>query len=624
LRPWTLRVKLFEGKDAADLWMAEGAGGCEAGAPPAPPAHSFDEGSLVRTLSPAGDSLFDLSNTNCAASFFIAVKNSVCAAGVRVQGVALTADAQLDEDLVITKRRRLVARTGAVACATVDPQTTAAATAVRVGAAYDTPPTLAGGVGPALRRGKRGLTRPVVSWSYEGPGSAAKGSEADYRSPFLKVATPPTDFLLPVGLTGYARRTCELLLGGASVFLTGPPGSGKTHMANEVISVLRDTGLSVTACGSSGVAAALVHGTTVHSWAGFINGDADLASPLNVVLHKVIPMAAKVRMCAAMALVVDEVGTLSAALVNRLDLVLRAVRQRASPFGGLSVLFVGDFLQLAPPKGQYAFLSDVWRVVFGDRAVVLSEHWRHVRDGNLLGLLLRLRTGTHTSEDIDMLATRRSLSPPPHVLWLFCHTLDVLEKNTEELQRLPGTPVEYVAVDKAMAPYLTISKASALMDTSIKYVRVLSLRVGAMVAVPTACLAAEGVPCGLRGVVLSFSRVGAYVFPRVRFSVSCGGSKTVVVLPATAHAVALDGWSKAATRTQVPLVLSWAATIHAAQGWTLPEVAIDLSKAFAAGQALSGLSRTPTLEGLHLVGFDESKIVVDSAALAFHEGLVPY
>lgn len=175
-----------------------------------------------------------------------------------------------------------------------------------------------------------------------------------------------------------------------------------------------------------------------------------------------------------------------------------------------------------------------------------------------------------------------------------------------------------------MASYLTGSKASALLDTTVKYVRVLCLRVGAMVAVPTGCLAAQGVPCGSRGVVLSFFMVGARVFPRVCFSLASGGTKTVVVLPATAHAVALDGWSRAATRTQVPLVLAWAATIHAAQGWTLPEVAVDLSKAFAAGQALSGLSRTPTLEGLHLVGFDESKIIVDGVALAFHEGLHAY
>ena len=383
LRPWPLRVKLFQCKDTANLWSAEDAGGCAAGAPPAPPPHSFEEGSILRLVSRAGDSLYDLADTTSAASFLIAAGTSTCAAGVQVQGVALTPDAGLEDDPVVTKRPRIEVlaegpKAGAGALPPVNPLSTAAATAVEGDAG--TPPTLESGGGRAVRRGQRSMPRPVVSWSYAAPYKAADDCEDSYRSRLLKVATARNDWELGVGLTGEARRTCELLVDVAGVFLTGPPGSGKTHMVNQVISGLRDAGLNVAACGSSGVAAALVNGTTVHSWAGFVNGDADMGTPLGMVLRKVIPMAAKVRMCAAMALVVDEIGTLSAALLTRLDLVLRAVRRSASPFGGLRVLFVGDFLQLAPPKGQYAFCSDVWRAVFGDRAVVLTTHWRHVRD----------------------------------------------------------------------------------------------------------------------------------------------------------------------------------------------------------------------------------------------------
>jgi len=65
-------------------------------------------------------------------------------------------------------------------------------------------------------------------------------------------------------------------------------------------------------------------------------------------------------------------------------------------------------------------------------------------------------------------------------------------------------------------------------------------------------------------------------------------------------------------------------TVHGAQGWTILQAAVDLSRAWAAGQALSGLSRTPTLTGLHLVSFDEDKVVVDSFAVSFYESLVPY
>jgi len=619
---------VFEDEAAADIWADEAADGAAVGASvpcsalPAPRPHSFEQGSLLRTLSPEGEAIYDLDEGSSASSFFVAAATSSCASGVWVQGVALTSATGLERTPVTSKRRRIGAAAygtpaGSSASATMNLQATATNISRVVGDAVRPVFPVSGHAGPV---GKRSPPRPLVSWSYFAPRDLEKGGKAGKRSS-LEVANPPTDWVAPDGVAGETLRTYALLMGGTSVFLTGPPGCGKTYMANKVIDALRESGQSVAACGSTGVASALVNGITVHSWAGFCNGDADVTSPLDVLLQKVIPLAAKVRMCSTTVLVVDEVGTLSAAFLTRLDLVLRAVRRRGSPLGGMNVLFLGDFLQLVPPKGQYAILSDVWRAVFANRAVVLETHWRHVRDSQLLGLLLRVRAGTHTCEDMTVLETRRSLSPPRHATWLFCHILDALTKNEDELKRLPGTPVEFRAVDKALVPYLTRYKASALLDTTFKYVRVLDSRVGAMVAVPTGCLSKQGVPSGSRGVVLSFVAVGALAFPRVRFSLVCGGHKTVVVLPTTAHAVALDGWSKAATRTQVPLVLAWAATIHAAQGWTLPEVAVDLSKAFAAGQALSGLSRTPTLEGLHLVGFEESKILVDSAALAFHEGL---
>lgn len=474
--------------------------------------------------------------------------------------------------------------------------------------------------------GGSGQPRKPVAWAYAGSvagrlcGHAVKKDIAAR----LPVSSVPDTVALPSYLDGEALRVCRLLSAQQSVFLTGPPGCGKTHLVNQAVTAMRDAGLAVAACGSSGVAAALVKGTTVHSWAGFRNGDLDVSSPLETVVNEVIPYAAKARMCAAMVLVIDEVGTLSAAFLTRLHEVLRAVRRRQVAFGGLTLLVAGDFLQLAPPFGSYAFLSDEWRLVFGERAVILKTNWRQMRDPQLLGLLLRLRTGHHTDADMALLATRRTAVPPPNVICLFCHTLDAADKNEEELRLLPGPSVVFEAVDRVEdAPYLTLARASALLDGALKYPRVISLRVGAVVAVPTACLASRGVPCGTRGVIICFRVVGQRRYPRVRFTLPTGGSKVLDVTPAIGHAVALDGVKRAATRTQVPLVLAWASTIHSAQGWSLEEAAVDLSNAFAAGQALSGLSRTSTLAGLHLIGFDEKRILVDDAALAFHESLSP-
>lgn len=55
--------------------------------------------------------------------------------------------------------------------------------------------------------------------------------------------------------------------------------------------------------------------------------------------------------------------------------------------------------------------------MFGDCAIVLDPHWRHIIEIRLLDVLLRMRVGLHTMEDMELLATRWSDKPPPFVCW---------------------------------------------------------------------------------------------------------------------------------------------------------------------------------------------------------------
>ena len=59
-----------------------------------------------------------------------------------------------------------------------------------------------------------------------------------------------------------------ILGSGASVFLTGAPGSGKTYVLNEFIRQARADGASVAVTASTGIAATHINGTTIHSWSG--------------------------------------------------------------------------------------------------------------------------------------------------------------------------------------------------------------------------------------------------------------------------------------------------------------------------------------------------------------------
>jgi hypothetical protein len=59
-----------------------------------------------------------------------------------------------------------------------------------------------------------------------------------------------------------------LLKTGGSVFLTGEPGSGKTHTVNRYIELMRRQGVGVAFTASTGIAATHRHSITIHAWSG--------------------------------------------------------------------------------------------------------------------------------------------------------------------------------------------------------------------------------------------------------------------------------------------------------------------------------------------------------------------
>ena len=63
-------------------------------------------------------------------------------------------------------------------------------------------------------------------------------------------------------------QALSILKTGANVFLTGEPGSGKTHTVNRYADYLRAQGIEFAVTASTGIAATHIGGMTVHSWSG--------------------------------------------------------------------------------------------------------------------------------------------------------------------------------------------------------------------------------------------------------------------------------------------------------------------------------------------------------------------
>ena len=74
---------------------------------------------------------------------------------------------------------------------------------------------------------------------------------------------------------------------------------------------------------------------------------------------------------------------------------------------------------------------------------------------------------------------------------------------------------------------------------------------------------------------------------------------------------------------QIPLIYSWAITIHKAQGVTLEVAEIDAgSHIFECGQTYVALSRVKNIEGLKLSSFDYRKIRVNKKVKNFYSSIV--
>ena len=83
----------------------------------------------------------------------------------------------------------------------------------------------------------------------------------------------------------------------------------------------------------------------------------------------------------------------------------------------------------------------------------------------------------------------------------------------------------------------------------------------------------------------------------------------------------MPGRTKVLSRTQIPLILSYAMSIHKSQGQTLQRVRVDLGSVFERGQAYVALSRAQDLKRLQVLNFSASKVKSHPRVLEFYQRL---
>ncbi|MRJ07351.1 helicase [Ornithobacterium rhinotracheale] len=400
------------------------------------------------------------------------------------------------------------------------------------------------------------------------------------------------------------EKALALLKSGRNVFLTGSAGTGKTYTLNKYIEYLKSHKIPVAITASTGIAATHLNGMTVHSWSGIgIKNHMDLSHLQKLKEKKYM----RDKMKDVRVLIIDEVSMLHKHQLNAVNDVLQYFKDNTQPFGGIQVVFSGDFFQLPPigeeweeSRDKFCFMSAAW-VDAKPFICYLTE--QHRQSNNPLNQLLNeMRAGEVSPLSYDMVNEKiqeTMYSDINRFPQLYTHNADVDKINQQKLKLLDTLPEKFTATAKGNKSLIETMKNNILAPFEFE------LKKGAEVMFVKNNFEKKFFN-GTLGVVKEFSDEG---YPVVETR-----DGDFIVAEPEEWKVEDENGKTLASIEQVPLRLAWAITVHKSQGMTLDEACVDLRKTFEKGQGYVALSRLRSMDGLTLLGVNDIAMQLDELA----------
>ncbi|KIJ55800.1 hypothetical protein M422DRAFT_151421 [Sphaerobolus stellatus SS14] len=429
-------------------------------------------------------------------------------------------------------------------------------------------------------------------------------------------------------LSNEQQQILKLVEEGNNVFFTGSAGTGKSVLLREIITLLRKKyktspdAVAVTA--STGIAACNIGGTTLHSFGGF---GLDNDTPERLATRVKRNRKSSTRWLRTKVLIIDEISMVEADLFDKLAQIACIMRKNNKVFGGIQLIVCGDFFQLPPVvKGgqvKFAFEAQKWGECI-QRTFNLTKVFRQ-KDQDFVNMLNEMRFGKLTKASI---AKFKSLARP--VIYedgieptqLFPRREDVERANQERLSRLTGERETYYASDggaaeegirnKQLANLMAPPVLQLCIDAQVMLIKnmedssLVNGSIGRVIGFKDASAVEEeedGKPKKPKSMGAPRKKL-----PVVRFNVGQKGGTLDMTVTMETWKIETPSGEVQASRSQIPLILAWAMSIHKSQGQTLDRVKVDLNKVFEKGQAYVALSRATSLQGLEVYGFDAAKV----------------
>ena len=387
------------------------------------------------------------------------------------------------------------------------------------------------------------------------------------------------------------------------VFVTGEAGTGKSTF----IRYLAQKTENLVVVAPVAISALNVKGVTIHSFFGF---------PATHITPEEFSAKSKLKMSRqkkelldnTKILVIDEVSMLLPNILDSIHKILQIIKQNDKPFGGVSVVLVGDLLQLPPivaSSQERSYFSHRYQSAYFFSADIFNEIAlttfqltlvKRQKDQELIKILSCIRINNNHRAGVALLNNRCYLQKKnkplsPYATYLVTTNYKAKAINKQKLNTLRGKSVFFEA---------RITGSASIEQWRLPASYLLELRLKARVM-----FLKNNKPQWLNG---DFGEVVELTDNTI--FVRKSGDEEVLEVKRTLWDKYQYTYERSQQRIlkkligsfkQFPLALGWASTIHKTQGLTLSETIIDLSKgAFCTGQTYVALSRCRSLAGITL------------------------
>lgn len=437
---------------------------------------------------------------------------------------------------------------------------------------------------------------------------------------------------------------------GENIFVTGAGGTGKTKLVEHIVRYMDDKKIKYQVCAMTGCAAVLLaeYGSrTIHSWSGLRIPK----GPRQQIIDRTTRSKYTRKSWNGVdVLIVDEVSMMSEKFFELLNEVGKICRRRSGPFGGIQLVFLGDFYQLPPiadaddpSSGKFCFQSEKWHDVFPKNNHIELKTYFRQKDPKYIEILEQVRKGKIDNENAEFLKkyvnreyNQENGGIVPMELFPVRSRVDFINSsrfsdltgeqhvytykwNQNERHYLDNVggksvaiPVEIIAMCREL-PEKSVEIEVDTLLANINGSKETVLKIGAVVMCTVNLSVEKGICNGSQGVVIDFTAVLGIgeKMPVVKFT-------NGVVLTITPFSRQSDDYPCIVVQ-QIPLCLAWAMTIHKIQGSTLAMAKMDIGlRIFAFGQTYVALSRIQSLDGLYLTDFHPNKIKANPIVDAFY------